>query len=86
MQAEDLKTELVSLLQQFELHNPFIDANRGSCFNQKVVDAINKMVRTAEMSWEAFLPAINFAHNTSYKSCINATPFEALYSAKHVCH
>ena len=40
------------------------------------------MVNTAELSWEDFLPALNFAHNTSYQSSIASTPFETLYGNK----
>ena len=40
------------------------------------------MVNTTEMSREAFLQAVNFAHNTSYKSGITSTPFEALCGYK----
>ena len=34
-QAKDLKDELNTPLNQEITHNPFIDANRGSCFNQR---------------------------------------------------
>lgn len=34
------------------------------------------------MSWEDFVPAIQFALNTSYSSKINNTPFEELYGYK----
>ena len=81
-QADDLKDELDLVLNQEIPNNPFIDANRGSCFNQKAADSINKMVHTAELSWEDFLPALNFAHNTSYHSSITSTPFETLYGYK----
>ena len=60
-QAEALKDELNLALDQDIPHNPFIDANRGSCFNQKAADDIHKMVNTAELSWEDFLPALKFA-------------------------
>lgn len=66
-QAKDLNPELDSLLQQPGLNNPFINANRGSCFNQRASDAISKMIKMAELSWEAFILALNFAHNTSYQ-------------------
>ena len=81
-QAEALKDELDLALNQDILHNPFIDANRGSCFNQKAANNINTMVNTAELSWEDFLPALIFAHNTSYQSYIASTPFETLYGYK----
>ena len=67
-QAEAFKDELDLTLNQEVPNNQFINANRGSCFNQKAADSINKMVQTAKLSWEDFLPALNFAHNTSYQS------------------
>ena len=80
-QSEALKDKLDLALNQDIPHNPFIDANRGSCFNQKAADSINKMVNTAELSWEDFLPALNFAHNTSYQSSIAfLNPIGALMS------
>ena len=68
IQAEALKNELDSVFQQEGPQNPFIDTNRGSCFNQKAADTINKMVKTAELSWKALPLALIFAHNTSYQS------------------
>ena len=67
-QAEDLKEELNTCLNQDIPHNPFIDANRGSCFNKKAVDGIRKMANTAKLRWQAFLLALNLAHNTAYQS------------------
>ena len=81
-QAEAFKDELDLALNQDIPHNPFIDADRGSCFNQKAADNINKMVIAAELNWEDFLPALNFAHYTSYQSSIASTPFETLYGYK----
>ena len=81
-QAEARKDELDTCLNQDIPHNPFIDANRGSCFNQKAADEINKMVNAAELSWEDFLPALNFAHNKSFHSAIASTPFKTLYGYK----
>ena len=81
-QAKALKNKLDLTLNQDIPHNPFIDANRGSCFNQKAADNINKMVNAAELSWEDFFPALNFPHNTSYQSSIASTPFETLYGYK----
>ena len=46
-QAEALKDELVTCLDQEIPLNPFIDANRGSCFNQKAADDINKRPNSA---------------------------------------
>ena len=34
------KTELNDYLQQEAPHNPFIDVNRSSCYNQKAADLI----------------------------------------------
>ena len=81
-QAKALKDELDTCLNQDIPHNPYIDANRGSCFNQKAADKINKMVNPAELSWEDSLPALNFAHNMSYQSAIASTLFETLYGYK----
>ena len=80
--AEALKDELDVFLNQDIHNNPFIDANRGSCFNQQASDSLNKMVNAAELSWEDFLPALGLAHNTSYQSSIASTPFETLYGYK----
>ena len=81
-QAEALKHELDIWLNQDVPNNPLIDANRNSCFNQQAADSLNRMVNAAELSWEDFLPALNFAHNTSYQSTIGSTPFEMLYGYK----
>ena len=75
-QAEDLKEELNTCLNQDIPHNPFIDANK------KAVDGIRKMVNTAKLRWQAFLLALNLAHNTAYQSTIASSPFEALYGYK----
>ena len=77
--ADELKTELDDYLQQEAPHNPFIDVNRGSCYNQKAADLIAKTISKAELSWEDFLPALNLAYNTSYQSSIASSPFELLY-------
>ena len=68
--ADDLKAELNDYLQQEAPRNPFIDINRGSCYNKKATDLIAKTITRAELSWEDFLPAINLAYNTSYQSSI----------------
>ena len=78
-QADELKAELDDFLQQEAPHNPFIDIDRGSCYNQKAADLIAKTVARAELSWEDFLPALNLAYNTSYQSAIASTPFQLLY-------
>ena len=78
-QADDHKAELDDYLQQEAPHNPFIDINRGSCFNQKAADLISKTISTAELSWEDFLPALNLAYNTSYQSSMASSPFQLLY-------
>ena len=77
--ADNLKAELDDFLQQEAPHNPFIDINRGSCYNQKAADLIAKTVARAELSWEDFLPALNLAYNTSYQSSIASSPFQLLY-------
>ena len=77
--ADDLKAELDLYLQQEAPHNPFININRGSCYNQKAADLIAKTVSRAELSWEDFLPALNLAYNTSYQSSIASSPFQLLY-------
>ena len=41
-QADNLKAKLDDFLQQETPHNPFIDINRGSCYNQKAADLIAK--------------------------------------------
>ena len=58
---EGLNNELDSLLHQDAPHNPFIDAIRGSCFNQKAADEINRIVTTTELRWEDLIPALSFA-------------------------
>ena len=78
-QADDLKAELDLYLQQEAPHNPFIDINRGSCYNQKAADLIAKTVSRAKLSWEDFLPALNLAYHTSYQSSIASSPFQLLY-------
>ena len=78
-QADELKAELDDFLQQEAPHNPFIDIDRGSCYNQKAADLIAKTVAKADLSWEDFLPALNLAYNTSYQSSVTATPFQLLY-------
>ena len=79
LQADELKAELDNYLQQEAPHNPFIDINRGSCYNQRAADLITKTVTRAELSWEDFLPALNLANNTSYQSSIASSPFQLLY-------
>ena len=64
-QADDLKAEFDDFLQQEAPHNPNIDINGGSCFNQKAADLIANTVKRAELSWEDFLPALNLTYNTS---------------------
>ena len=78
-QADDLKAELDDFLQQEAPHNPFIDIDRGSCYNQKAADLIAKTVARAELTWEDFLPALNLAYNTSYQSSVASSPFQLLY-------
>ena len=78
-QADDLKAKLDDYLQQDAPHNPFMDINRGSCYNQKAADLIAKTVARAELSWEDFLPALNLAYNLSYQSSIASSPFQLLY-------
>ena len=60
-QAEDLKTELDFLLQQTNLHNPFIDANHGSCFNPKSSRRHQQNGQNGGNELESFSP--------SYKLC-----------------
>ena len=62
------------------------EANRGSCFNQKAADDIHKMVNTAELSWEDFLPALKFAHNTSYQSSFASTRLERVWVQTNNSH
>ena len=69
-QAKNLKSELDILLEEEAPHNPFIDINRGSCYNQKAADFIAKMVSKAELSWEDFLPALYLAYNTAFQSSL----------------
>ena len=57
--ADELKAELNDYLQQKDPHNPFIEINHGSCYNQKVADLISETILKAELSWEDFLPALN---------------------------
>ena len=78
-QANDLKAKLEDYLLQEALHNPFIDINRGSCYNQKAADLIAKTVARAELSWEDILPALNLAYNTSNQSSIATSPFQLVY-------
>ena len=78
-QADELKAELDDFLQQEAPHNPFIDIDQGSCYNQKAADLIAKTVARADLSWEDFLPALNLAYNTSYQSSVASTPFQLLY-------
>ena len=62
--------------------NPFIDVDRGSCYNQTAFDLVTKMVAKADLSWEDFMPALQFAYNTSYQSSLASSPFELLYGYK----
>ena len=78
-QADKLKAKLDHFLQQEVPHNPFIDVDRGSCYNQKAADLIAKTVARAELSWEDFLPALNLVYNTSYQSSVASSPFQLLY-------
>ena len=48
--ADELKAELDNYLQQEAPHNPFIDVNRGSCYNQKAADLISKTISKAQLS------------------------------------
>ena len=72
-QANELKAELDDFLQQEAPHNPFIDIDQGSCYNQKAV------VARAELTRENFLPALNLAYNPSYQSSVASMPFQLLY-------
>ena len=45
-------------MDQTAPHNPFINIDRGSCCNQSAADLVNKMVATADLSREDFLPAL----------------------------
>ena len=73
------KPSSTAYLQQEAPHNPFININRGSCYNQKAADLIAKTVSRAKLSWEDFLPALNLAYHTSYQSSIASSPFQLLY-------
>ena len=77
--ADELKAELDDYLQQEAPHNPFININRGSCYNQKAADLISKTISKAELIWEDFLSALNLAYNTSYQSSIASSPFQLLH-------
>ena len=81
-QANALKEELDDLMLVDIPHNPFIDINRGSCYNQSasVLDA--KLVAKTNVSWEDFLPAVQFSYNTSSQSSLASSPFELLYGYK----
>ena len=63
-------------------HYPFIDIDRGSCYNQTGADLVSKMVAKANFSWEDFLPALQLTYNTSYQSMLATSPFELLYGYK----
>ena len=40
------------------------------------------MVAKANLSWEDFMPALQFAYNTSYQSSLASLPFQLLYGYK----
>jgi hypothetical protein len=82
--ADQLQQELADLLQCQPPQATFVDSHRGHHFNLQAEKQIRRMVNTAELSWEDFIPALNFAHNTSYQSVISSTPFEHLYGYKPV--
>ena len=49
-QADALKDKLDNLLLVDIPHDPFIDVNRGSCYNQAAFDLVTSMVAKADLS------------------------------------
>ena len=74
------KDKLNILLQQDSVNNPLVDISRGSCYNQAAQNQIQKTVQKAELSWEIFILALNFAHITS--NVMTNTMCEQLYGYK----
>ena len=48
-------------------------------FNKRIKEYLALFVYDNSLDWEIFLPAMNFAYNTSYHSTIGTTPFQLLY-------
>ena len=77
-QADDLKAELDLYLQQEAPHNPFININRGSCYNLKAVDSHKSGTQLGRFSFsprsgvQPLLPVI-FAVPTSLRLCSEAS-------------
>ena len=48
-------------------------------FNKRIKEYLAPYIYDDSLDWEKFLPAMNFAYNTSYHSTIGTTPFQLLY-------
>jgi hypothetical protein len=52
---------------------------KGTSLPEDLYQATSTMLQEAGESWEDFIPALQFAYNTSYSSKIQAIPFQRLF-------
>ena len=48
-------------------------------FNRRFKDDLSLYLHDHTLDWEKFLPAMEFAYNTSYQSTIGTTPFQLMH-------
>ena len=48
-------------------------------FNKRIKEYLTPYIHNDSLDWENFLPAMNFAYNTSYHSTIGTTPFLTIW-------
>ena len=48
-------------------------------FNRRIKDYLSPYLHDHTLDWEKFLPAMEFAYNTSYQSTIGTTPFQLMH-------
>ena len=77
--------ELCSLLEIVQIctspYHPQTNA-QAEVLNKTVAGYLKKFVNETTLDWEMYVPALNFAYNTSYHRTIATSPFRLMYGIK----
>ncbi|MCI27558.1 retrotransposon protein, partial [Trifolium medium] len=78
---ESLQEAFGTKLRMSSAYHPQMDGQSERTI-QSLEDLLRSCILEQGVSWEAFLPLIEFTYNKSFHSSIGIAPFEALYGRK----